>query len=254
MKKHNLLPYIYVYKDLIDDVESVVNFIKKTEQDNCLCTLNQWEDFSMNDESDPKGRSTTLKLNSPTCSDEELYFLNSITSARMNAINDYIENSGVKELMSLDFKNVTLSDSSTEFNVFDIIKNNKEESSVVHTDNMNNYNLHFHIDESESGMQHAIVAMIYLNDDFIGGEIEFYNEGKIFSYKPVAGDIVLFPATYPFYHGTKKNIGGDRYAIRASYDLVSEKIFKFISFADHIKSDTPYQLDIFKQENIINLG
>jgi len=57
----------------------------------------------------------------------------------------------------------------------------------------------------------AISAVLYLNDDYEGGEIEFPNFGiKI---KPEAGMLVLFPSTYPYAHIAHPVTNGTKYAI-----------------------------------------
>lgn len=57
----------------------------------------------------------------------------------------------------------------------------------------------------------AISAVLYLNDDYKGGEIEFPNFGvKI---KPEAGMLILFPSTYPYAHIAHPVTDGTKYAI-----------------------------------------
>lgn len=57
----------------------------------------------------------------------------------------------------------------------------------------------------------AISAILYLNDDYEGGEIEFPNFGvKI---KPEPGMLVLFPSTYPYAHIAHPVSDGTKYAI-----------------------------------------
>lgn len=57
----------------------------------------------------------------------------------------------------------------------------------------------------------AISAILYLNNDYDGGEIEFPNFGiKI---KPEPGMLVLFPSTYPYAHIAHPVSNGTKYAI-----------------------------------------
>lgn len=53
--------------------------------------------------------------------------------------------------------------------------------------------------------------VIYLNDDYEGGEI-YYSELD-FSYKPVAGSVIVHPANKKFTHGINKVIGNTRYSM-----------------------------------------
>ena len=43
----------------------------------------------------------------------------------------------------------------------------------------------------------------YLNDDYEGGEIEFYVGDDFYPYKPKTGDVLVFPSDEPYYHGVK---------------------------------------------------
>lgn len=97
------------------------------------------------------------------------------------------------------------------------------------------YNVHFKIDEKtyfnegfnvlkyQAGQEYtahydgpsasgrSISPILYLNDDYEGGELEFVNFGiKI---KPEAGMLVIFPATYPYSHIAHPVTDGTKYAI-----------------------------------------
>jgi len=57
----------------------------------------------------------------------------------------------------------------------------------------------------------AISSIVYLNDDYEGGEVEFVNFGlKI---KPQAGMMLLFPSTYPYAHIAHPVTSGTKYAL-----------------------------------------
>lgn len=56
------------------------------------------------------------------------------------------------------------------------------------------------------GYKHWITCLIYINDDYDGGEIAFKvfknnTEFDYFIYKPKAGDVLICPAHPPYYHG-----------------------------------------------------
>jgi predicted 2-oxoglutarate/Fe(II)-dependent dioxygenase YbiX len=57
----------------------------------------------------------------------------------------------------------------------------------------------------------VVSILVYLNDNYIGGELEFpmFN----FKYKPNAGDIILFPSNYTFAHIAHPVTSGTKYAI-----------------------------------------
>lgn len=66
----------------------------------------------------------------------------------------------------------------------------------------------------DCGPMHSnrVVSMLaYLNDDFVGGELEFPYIG--IKYKPSAGDVVLFPSNYTFSHIAHPVSEGTKYAV-----------------------------------------
>lgn len=57
----------------------------------------------------------------------------------------------------------------------------------------------------------SVSAIVYLNDDYEGGEVEFVNFGlKI---KPKAGMLLLFPSNYAYTHIAHPVTSGTKYAI-----------------------------------------
>ena len=69
-----------------------------------------------------------------------------------------------------------------------------------------------HIDSHQGYEFLQFSTVMYLNDDYEGGEIFFPNQN--FSYKPKAGDVVMFPCGGTEYqHGVNKVTSGKRYTI-----------------------------------------
>lgn len=58
----------------------------------------------------------------------------------------------------------------------------------------------------------TISIVVYLNDDYVGGEIWFPRMDNL-SIKPKAGDIVVFPSTYIYEHASQDMISGTKYAV-----------------------------------------
>lgn len=67
-----------------------------------------------------------------------------------------------------------------------------------------------HSDGAEN-LGRALSIVIYLNDDYEGGEIYFRNQNL--TMKPRAKSMVLFPSTDEFLHEAKPVISGTKYAI-----------------------------------------
>lgn len=58
----------------------------------------------------------------------------------------------------------------------------------------------------------TISVVVYLNDDYEGGEIWFPRMNNL-SIKPKAGDIVVFPSTYIYEHASQDMISGTKYSV-----------------------------------------
>jgi predicted 2-oxoglutarate/Fe(II)-dependent dioxygenase YbiX len=54
-------------------------------------------------------------------------------------------------------------------------------------------------------------AILYLNDDYEGGDLRFPNHDL--TLKPKAGSMVVFPSTHPFIHESLKITSGYKYIV-----------------------------------------
>ena len=67
-----------------------------------------------------------------------------------------------------------------------------------------------HIDDHRD-FHRRISTLYYLNEDYVGGEINFPRFG--IKYKPQANEMILFPSTYVYNHSVDEVIEGTRYAV-----------------------------------------
>lgn len=75
-----------------------------------------------------------------------------------------------------------------------------------------------HADGQDGDYNLGFTVVMYLNDDYEGGEISFPNHNvKI---KPKAGSLIMFPATKEFIHQVEPIISGTRYTSTASILVV----------------------------------
>lgn len=80
-----------------------------------------------------------------------------------------------------------------------------------------NYHTDLHHEDQESrGTKQIITVTFYLNDEYEGGEISFYDDetNAVYNYKPKAGDVTVFPSGRPYYHGVLPFSGAPRYLVR----------------------------------------
>lgn len=91
------------------------------------------------------------------------------------------------------------------FNKIDTLKNRM--TMQYHTD--------FIISQKDMpGEKFHTTCTFYINDNYNGGDIEFYVDGKFVNHKPQAGDLLVFPSGEPFYHGVKTIPDGNKFFIR----------------------------------------
>lgn len=64
------------------------------------------------------------------------------------------------------------------------------------------------------GEKFHTTCTFYINDNYNGGDIEFFVNDDITNHKPKAGDIVIFPSGEPYFHGVKTIPDGNKFFIR----------------------------------------
>jgi hypothetical protein len=119
----------------------------------------------------------------------------------------------------------------------DFFKNNKwqiVEPSVCkyHPDLGVGYNglaMDYHTDyqnelEGAPGWKFGFTTTMYINDDYDGGEVDFFDGENLISFKPKAGDVTVFPSGSPdidpnnrYMHGVLLAKGNPKYFIRMHY-------------------------------------
>jgi len=67
-------------------------------------------------------------------------------------------------------------------------------------------------------------SVIYLNDDYEGGEIYFPDQG--IDFRPKSGTVVFFPSNNMFIHGVREIISGNRYTCPQFWVPTKYKIFE----------------------------
>ena len=198
-----LYPKIDVYSDLIPDIEELIKTMKDSEKEsNGRYYLRKWEPWSIfgtytqqkHEESEPREYGEMYN--------KEKKLSDSVYQAYTIAINDYILRNKVEmpsgaQLMSSSFSKYKRD--------LDVLENNL--AMQYHTD--------FKIPEKDfPGPKFFLTCTTYINDDYDGGEIEFFIDNKFISHKPKAGDILVFPSIPPYFHGVKTIRSGEKFFVR----------------------------------------
>lgn len=200
-----LYPKIHLYKGLLSDTNKLYNIMKKSESESegkyHLRTWDKWSVFGTysqeKTEQDEPGEPGQQY-------DDEKYLSDKVKKAYKTAIDHYIEN--VKPNMPQGYH--LASSSFSKYNK-DVISFNQELAMNYHTDFIKS-------EADMPGNKFFITCTTYINDDYDGGSVEFYitDTGKKISYKPKAGEILVFPSEEPYYHGVKNIRNGEKFFIR----------------------------------------
>lgn len=78
--------------------------------------------------------------------------------------------------------------------------------------------LNLHVDDLGYVTDNHLPVVIYLNDDYEGGEIKFETHGL--SFKPDAGDFIVFPGNMNYPHEVTKVLSGTRYTLPVWFSII----------------------------------
>ena len=220
MKSEELFDKVYYYTDVLSDPKKLVDLIESTESDKYSSFITPWEEWG-------------------ACSGQ-MYI--------------YGSHKRIKCLSSEDIeKNISedvIDDCSYIFNeIFDGMKNVCEDYAskigddaeiILMTDTaikkyMPGTFMGSHFDQQEGDRRLRYSMVMYLNDDYEGGEISFnvkdgvltstddaasedfnspLNHDRImFHVKPKAGSVIIFPSTDPYSHTAHLIKGGSKYMV-----------------------------------------
>jgi hypothetical protein len=74
-----------------------------------------------------------------------------------------------------------------------------------------------HADDGPYNKVRTVSAVLYLNDDYEGGELHFTKLDNL-TIKPEAGDLAVFPAMYAYEHESKPMLSSVKYSVVVSTD------------------------------------
>ena len=197
-----LMPKVFVYKNVMSDIENLYNIMKESEENGegkyFLKTWDPWSHF---------GTYTQHKSEEDDAEkgeryDKEKYFVNTVNDTYSRVISDYIKKNNITLPESARFSGSSFS---------------KYEPDIDHMSN--NMTMQYHTDfimsqKEMPGEKFLITCTMYINDNYDGGNIEFFVDGKKYDYKPKAGDILVFPSIAPYYHGVKTIKNGRKFFVR----------------------------------------
>lgn len=198
-----LLPNVRVYQGLLPDSQKLYEIMKESEKTSegkyYLRTWEPWAHFgTYSQQKHEEGESREFG----PMYDDEKYLSDRVYEAYTLAIEDYIKRYNVvlpegSRLMSSSF---------SKYNA-NIDKMGNQLTMQYHTD-------YIIAEKDMPGPKFFLTCTTYINDDYEGGDIEFYMNDQFYPYKPKSGDILVFPSTDPYYHGVRTIRNGEKFFIR----------------------------------------
>ena len=136
--------------------------------------------------------------------DDEKYLADRVAEAYGSAIDHYIQ----KTKPELPEGSQLVSSSFSKYKK-DVVAAERKLAMNYHTDFIKS-------ERDMPGRKFLITCTTYINDDYDGGSVEFYitDNGDTVSYKPKAGEILVFPSGEPYYHGVTNIHNGEKFFIR----------------------------------------
>jgi len=200
-----LYPNIDVYKNVLSDPQGFYDVIKNSEINNLensyFRSWDKWAHFGTYTQKKWIDEYSQEDFNNLTFVKEK-EFVDSVEKAYDLILNDYVKRHNIILKNEWHFSGSSFCKYNSDINT---LKN--EMTMQYHTD--------FIISQKDMpGDKFKITCTMYINDDYEGGDLEFFVDGNIITYKPSAGDVVVFPSDAPYYHGVKTIQNGYKYFVR----------------------------------------
>jgi hypothetical protein len=200
-----LYPKIDVYRNVLSDPSELYEIMNKSEKTSegkyFLKTWDPWAHFGTYTQKKHQGE-ITEDIKSEEMFIKEKKFVEDIEEAYNKVILDYVARHKIELPEGWHFSGCSYSKYHAKI---DTLQNNM--TMQYHTD-------HITSQKDMPGDKFFITCTMYINDDYDGGDIEFYVDGKFINHKPKAGDILVFPSTEPYFHGVKTINTNEKFFVR----------------------------------------
>lgn len=212
-----IYPYICVYTDLIEDPVEIYGIAKhiSSSEENLIFYNYEWSHFGNYsssgihrtvEENDPNSGLQNFKKKAEETNDKDLFNEIKLYETFMNSLDYAFDDYTSRYNIKLPPKSY-VSHKDTGIN----IARYKVGFSITEQYNMgigDRKSMDWHTDfvpqREESEDNFFITCNIYINDDYAGGEIGFKIGEDIVTYKPKAGEAIIFPSGSPHFPVGKK--------------------------------------------------
>lgn len=217
MEAIEIYPKIIVYRNFFKDVQKNYEILKQSTENNDDRLFSKWSQWSkFGDYLNPTANGITPilsfeELDALTANTEikqmQKEFLKEVYEGFYAVSKDYTDRFANELEFSLDEKVESRENPGQLLSRWQaygpsICKYHKDPSIISEGRNNNNMAMTYHSDFIREpivspGYKFAITVLAYFNDDYKGGEIDFAIGKELFSYKPQAGDWLVFPSGHP---------------------------------------------------------
>lgn len=199
-----LYPGVILYRNMLKDPDKAYRVMMDSEQtgngEYFLRTWEPWAHFGTYTAAKDQGEQQKAKHGIRF--DEEKELFDEVAISYDRAISHYFKHTGISIPEGAKYSGMSWC---KYFNEIDTMLNKM--TMQYHTD-------YIIAEKDMPGPKYHTTCTFYINDNYNGGDIEFYVNGDITNHKPKAGDIVVFPSGEPYFHGVKTIPDGNKFFIR----------------------------------------
>jgi hypothetical protein len=199
-----IYPGVIVYRNMLKDPDKAYNVMMNSEANsNGKYFFREWGPWaSFGTYTQRKDEIEITSAERGDIFDAEQQLFEEIAVSYDKAISHYFKTTGIEIPEGARYSGQSWC---KYFNKVDVLKNKM--TMQYHTD--------YIISQRDMpGEKFHTTCTFYINDNYNGGDIEFYVNGDITNHKPKAGDLVIFPSTVPYFHGVKTIPDGNKFFIR----------------------------------------
>jgi hypothetical protein len=200
-----IYPNVDVYRNVLKDPKQMYDVMRESEKTSegkyFLNTWDPWAHFGTYTQKKDIYRIPESEMSEEMFIKEKA-FVDEVEDAYSKVILDYVERHGITLPEGWRFSGCSYSKYNPQLDIL-----NNKMTMQYHTD-------HITSQKDMPGDKFFITCTMYINDDYKGGDIEFYVDGNLINHKPVAGDILVFPSTEPYYHGVKTIEENEKFFVR----------------------------------------
>lgn len=249
-----LLPGVILYRGMLKDPDLAYKIMMRSEsseESNFFQKWTPWAQYGTYTQAKEQPMLESAEKNEIFNEEKKLY--EEIATSYDKAISHYFKHTGIKIPEGARYSGQSWC---KYFNLIDTLKNRM--TMQYHTD--------FIISQKDMpGEKFHTTCTFYINDNYNGGDIEFFVDGKFVNHKPSAGDLLVFPSGEPFYHGVKTIPDGNKFFIRNfvmfDYDgskewLANQKRYGAYKWAkqeiERIANDDPRNMIYIRDHEVIS--